>query len=334
MPPRPTLRVLAAIPLIAAALLAGGCDDNRADGRARVVVSTTVLGDLVRNVTGDAADVRVLLRAGGDPHGYEPRPGDVLAVADADLVVASGFGLDGWMSKIAEQAGAPRPLEVGEHVAIVRSGGHAHVHRDGDDDGDHDHGDTDPHWWHDPRNAQAAVTAIRDALARANPSARAVYARNATAYLRRLRALDAAVQACVETVPPRQRKLVADHDAFGYFADRYGLRVVGTVLPSSSAHAQPSAGDLAALTRAIERAGVTAIFSQRQSNPKLARAVADETGVRSVESLYGDTLGAAGTRGATYLGMQAHNADAIVRGLTGGRHGCPRALAVAGLRGG
>ncbi|HZV73121.1 MAG TPA: metal ABC transporter substrate-binding protein [Conexibacter sp.] len=141
-------------------------------------------------------------------------------------------------------------------------------------------GDVDPHWWHDPRNAEAAVTTIRDALTRANPGGRAVYASNAAAYLRRLRALDRAVQACVDSIPRQRRKLVTDHDAFGYFADRYGIEVVGTVIPSLTTEAQPSAGDLAALARTVEREHVRTIFSERSVNAKLAAAIARETGAR------------------------------------------------------
>lgn len=341
MTPRSRRRVPAAL-LLVAALVAGGCGSSRdgdesGDG-ARVVVSTSVLGDLVRNVGGDAVEVRVLLRRNGDPHGYEPRPNDVIAAADADLLIASGLGLDDWMDEIAEQAGGEGKLLVlGEQVEIVREDGEAHAHdpvgtADGGDGHDHDHGEVDPHWWHDPRNAQAAVAAIRDALTRAHPSAAADYARNADAYLRRLRAFDAAVESCMATIPPQRRKLVTDHDAFGYLADRYGLEVVGAVLPSLTTQAQPSAGDLAELARAIERTGVTTVFSQRALNGKLARAIAREAGVRSDDSLYGDALGPDGSPGSTYLGMEAHNADAIVRGLSDGRRGCPDALAIAAGR--
>jgi ABC-type Zn uptake system ZnuABC Zn-binding protein ZnuA len=308
-----------------------GCGDasggGAADGRARVVATTTILGDLVRTVGGDDVDVHQLLQPNSDPHDYEPRPDDVAATVDAEVVFASGLGLDEWIGQVVEQSGGDaRTVEVDERLPVKRSGG-AHAHDE--EHGDEEHGDVDSHWWHDPRNAEAAVGTIRDALARANPQARAAYARNAAAYVRKLRALDAAVRACVATVPPARRKLVTDHDAFGYFAGRYGIEVVGTVLPSLTTQAQPSAGDLAELARTIEREGVTTIFSEQSVSAKLAEAVARETGARSDDSLYGDTLGAAGSRGATYLAMEAHNADAIVRGQTSGRRGCPAALAVA-----
>jgi len=309
---------LLALLCCAAPLLAAGCGvssgEPRTPGAVDVVATTTVLGDLTRAVGGPAADVHTLLRPNSDPHDYEPRPDDVVTTARAQVVLTSGDGLDGWMAKVVKQAGGqPRVVDVGARVPVVRRSGSA----------------LDPHWWHDPRNAAAAIAAIRDALARANPPKRAVYARRAAAYLRRLHALDAAVARCVATIPPARRVLVTDHDAFGYFADRYGVRVVGTVIPSLTTQAQPSAGDLATLARTVARERVRTVFSERSVNAKLARAIAGEAGARVDDSLYGDTLGPAGSGGATYLAMEASNADAIARGLGDGRRGCPGALALA-----
>jgi ABC-type Zn uptake system ZnuABC Zn-binding protein ZnuA len=307
---------------LALALIAAGCggmsDDDGAPGAVDVVATTTVLGDFARAVGGRAADVHQLLQPSSDPHDYEPRPDDVVAVADARLVLTSGAGLDAWSADVVEQAGGdPDVLDLGARAPVARDG---------------EGGERDPHWWHDPRNAEAAVLAIRDALARANPDGRAGFARRAAAYLQRLRALDAAVARCVAAIPLARRVIVTDHDAFGYFAERYRIRVVGTVIPSLTTQAQPSAGDLAQLVRAIERERVGTVFSEQSVNAKLARAIADETGARIDDSLYGDALGPAGSDGATYLAMEAHNADALVRGMGDGaaRGGCPAALRAAG----
>jgi ABC-type Zn uptake system ZnuABC Zn-binding protein ZnuA len=181
----------------------------------------------------------------------------------------------------------------------------------------------DPHWWHDPRNAEAAVREIERQLAAADPSEKAVFARNADAYLKRLQALDASIATCIDSVPRAQRKLVTDHDAFGYFAARYGIDVVGAVIPSQTTEAQPSAKDLRELIALIEREGVKAVFPESSVSPKVAEAIARETGASSNYTLYGDTLGPAGSSGSTYIQMEEANADAMVRGFTGGRHGCP-----------
>ena len=286
------------------ALLAG-CGDQTtgpSDG-VRVVATTTQLGDFARAVGGDAARVTQILRANTDPHDYEPRPRDVQATADADVILVSGDGLDAWMGKVLDQGGADvTPLDLGRRAPVKRT--------------------DDPHWWQDPRNVEAAIPAIRDALAAARPRQRATFERNAAAYLARLRRLDAAVRACVSAVAPAQRKLVTDHDAFGYFAARYGIQVVGALLPSQATQAQPSAGDVAKLSDQIRRERVRAVFPESSLNPKLADAIARQTGARSDFTLYGDTLGPPGSDGDTYLGMERHNADAMVRGFTGGARGC------------
>jgi ABC-type Zn uptake system ZnuABC Zn-binding protein ZnuA len=180
----------------------------------------------------------------------------------------------------------------------------------------------DPHWWHDPRNAEAAVAAIERRLAAAAPSHRQQFERNATTYIAKLRALDAGIAHCMDSVPAVSRKLVTDHDAFGYFADRYGIEVVGAVIPSQTTQAQPSAKDLSALAKLIEREHVKAIFPESSLSPKVAEAIASQTGASSNYTLYGDTLGPEGSGGATYLTMEAANANAMVRGFTGGRRGC------------
>jgi ABC-type Zn uptake system ZnuABC Zn-binding protein ZnuA/ABC-type Mn2+/Zn2+ transport system permease subunit len=300
------LRRMLLVPAVAAALLVAGCGTDSGPagpGQVKVIATTTQLGDVARAVGGDRAKVVQLLKPNTDPHDYEPRPHDVLDTANAEVVLENGDGLDHWMGDVIDQAGGD--------AAVVDLGARVPVRAPGD-----------PHWWHDPRNAEAAVVAIRDALTKANPDAKEVYARNAAAYLRDLRVLDRGIAACVARVPAAQRKLVTDHDAFNYFARRYGIEVVGAVIPSQTTQAQPSAGDVARLTRLIRREGVKAVFPESSINPKLAKAIASQTGATSDLVLYGDTLGPKGSAGATYLGMEQANADAMVRGFTGGAQRC------------
>jgi zinc/manganese transport system substrate-binding protein len=317
-------RGLVALMPVGALLLAAGCgssnssSDDASAGAVKVVATTTQLGDFVRAVGGDRAQVVQVLQPNSDPHEYEPRPDDVTALLDAALVFESGDKLDAWMTQLVEESGGhPRVVVLGDasvaHVAGETSGPEASRY--------------DPHWWHDPRNVEAAVAVVRDALSRESPSAAAVYARNARAYLSRLRRLDAGIAACMRRVPAAQRKLVTDHDAFGYFARRYGIDVIGAVIPSQTTQAQPSAGDVTQLVETIRREHVHAVFPESSVNRKLANAIARETGATADYTLYGDTLGPADSDGATYLGMERHNADAMVRGFTAGRTGC----AIAGL---
>jgi zinc/manganese transport system substrate-binding protein len=289
---------------LALALLAAGCGASDSDdGQLEVVATTTQIGDWVRVVGGEGVAVDQVLEPNTDPHEYEPRPSDVQAAAGASLVFASGEDLDPWIEEIVADSGSDAVLvDLGAGVPERLP--------------------DDPHWWHDPHNVQVAVREIAAKLSQADPGNRRLYRRNATAYLERLRRLDAGIALCVATVPPAERKLVTDHDAFGYFAGRYGIRVVGAVLPSRTTQAQPSAKDVENLIDLIEREEVEAIFPESSLSSKVAEAIARQTGVSSDYSLYGDTLGPADSEAGTYLGMQAANAEAVIRGLTGGRRGC------------
>jgi ABC-type Zn uptake system ZnuABC Zn-binding protein ZnuA len=166
------------------------------------------------------------------------------------------------------------------------------------------------------------VEEIRRNLAEAEPSKAAEFRRNADAYLAELKRLDRGIARCVDSVPAAERKLVTDHDALGYFARRYGITVVGAVIPSQTTQAQPSAKDVSDLVELIEREGANAVFPESGVSPKLAETIARQTGASSDRTLYSDTLGPEDSTGATYLQMEAANADAMVRGFTGDRHGC------------
>lgn len=310
-----------ALAVAACATLIAACGDEEAstDGGpapVRVVASTTQVGDFARQVGGDAVEVAQILRPNTDPHDYEPRPADIAAVADADLVLTSGDHIDEWMEDVVENAGGDAELvEVGEGRPVVLEGG------------GHEGEEHDPHWWHDPANVEFAVAVIRDAIVAVAPATRPRVEENATEYLTALDTLDEGIAACLRAVPEAQRKLVTDHDAFAYFAGRYGLEVVGAVIPAQTTQAQPSAKDLDALAEVIRREDVRAVFAESSLNPKLVKAIARQTGASAEYTLFADTLGPEGSRGATYVASEIANADAITRGLTGGERGCE----IAGL---
>lgn len=292
----------------AAALVAlAGCGTEDASGgkpgAVEVVATTTQVADFVRAVGGPDVKLTQILEPNTDAHDYEPRPDDVKATARAKLAFASGLGLDKWMADVVDDSGASlEQVELGMSVPVRRHG--------------------DPHWWHDPRNAEAAVKDVAETLGRADPSKKAAFDRNARAYLAKLRTLDRGIARCFAAVPEDRRKLVTDHDAFDYFTERYGIRVVGAVIPSQTTQAQPSAGDLAELSRLIREEGVRAVYPESSVNPRLAEAIAEQTGATAKYTLYGDSLGPKGSSGATYLTMERANADAMVRGFTGGKRGC------------
>jgi ABC-type Zn uptake system ZnuABC Zn-binding protein ZnuA len=269
--------------LIALLLLAGcGAAEPEGDGP-RVVATTTQLADMARNVA-PSARVTTLLNANTDPHAYEVRPHDVKALAKADVVLRSGGETDEWLDSALDSAGVDGSdvVDAGRTAGLV-----------GDD----------PHWWQDPARAARAV----EAIGRAIPGA------DAAPYLARLRALDAAVARCIDAVPAGQRRLVTSHDALGYYARRYGIDVVGTVIPALSTSAQPSAGDVTALVDTIRAAGVTTIFVESSVNPKVEQAIAREAGARVGPQLWADSLAPDGT----YIDSIADNTRALVEGFTG-----------------
>ena len=338
--PRRRLRAVAPILLAGVALVAAGCgsdsDDDttsastNATGAAAattaapakpidVVATTTQLGDIVRAVGGDAVDVHQILQPNTDPHEYEPRPSDVTATSGAQIVFESGNNLDHWMSTVVEQSG-------GSPTVVTIAPDHTPNKVPGETSGP-EASEFDPHWWHDPRNVEAAIPAIRDALDQADPSAKSEIDANAQAYLAKVQALDTGIEQCIDQVPADQRKLVTSHDAFNYFAKRYGIDVVGAVIPSQSTQAQPSAGALAKLVKLVKDEHVKAIFPESSINPKLAQALADQTGAKADYTLYGDTLGPEGSDGDTYLKMEQANANAMVEGFSGGADHCQ----IAGL---
>ncbi len=298
--------VLLAVALAVAAVV--GCSDgDSGDGdTTNVVATTTQVADLVRNVGGERVDVHQILQPNSDPHEYEPRPSDAKAVADAQLVVRSGGDVDEWMDGVIDNAGGDAPRLTLLETVRTRQ----------------DDGDVDPHWWQDPRNAELAVAAIRDRLVDVDPDGRRAYEHNAATYLRTLARLDRETAACIDELSPPQRKLVTSHDALGYYAARYGLEVIGAVIPSLSTQAQPSARDVQELVDQIRATGVEAIFPESSLNPKLEDAVARESGARTGGALWADALGPQGSSGATYVDSIAANTATLVQGLSGGRRSC------------
>jgi ABC-type Zn uptake system ZnuABC Zn-binding protein ZnuA len=310
---------VAALLVLLLVLAAAGCGDDggggSGGGETAVVATTTIAADLVANVGGERVDLDTLVPAGADPHGHEPRPSDAASIAEADLVVKSGGELDEWLDDLIDSAGGEATELTLLDSAEAIDGGHAHE--------DEPHGDdVDPHWWQDPRNAILAVEAIRDALVEADSDGRRVYDRNARAYVAELRALDEEIEGCVERVPPGKRKLVTTHDSLGYFADRYDIQVIGSVIPSLSTQAQPSAKDVNALVDQIEDERVEAIFPEAAVSQRLERAISRESGAEVGGELWTDSLGSEGSGAESYLDAMRANAGVLAEGMSGGRVSC------------
>ena len=267
-------------------------------GSLKVVATTTVFADIVRNVAGDRATVDSIIPAGAGPEDYEPKPADAQKLADADLIVSNGVGLDGFLDDLIDAAGqgSATRLVLGEGIPTIET-----------------EGEPNPHFWLDPTLVTTYyVPAIAAKLTVLDAAGATDYAANAAAYPAKIETMDAGNKAKVETIPPTNRKLVTFHDAFPYFAKHYGFELVGVILPNVGQ--EPNAADLAALVEKIKAAGVKAVFSEAQFSPELARALAEEAGITQVvTTLYNDTVGPPPVD--TYLTMMEWNVDQIVQAL-------------------
>jgi len=290
----------------------------------QVVASFSILGDLVKNVGGDAVEVTTLIGPGVDAHTYDPAPSDLVVLSKADVIFENGLGFEPWLDRFfasAQPSGARVVVTEGITPREAGAGdaheGEAQLEEDGDA---HEHGQFDPHVWHDVANVIIMVGNIRDALVAADPARAELYKANAAAYIAKLEALDASIREQIGTLPEERRKLVTSHDTFGYFADAYGFEVLGTALSSISTEAgDPSARDIATLITQIEEAGVPAIFAENVANPDLMESIAAEAGVALAPTLYTDALGPQGSPGETYIGMMQSNVTTIVDALSGDR---------------
>ena len=331
---RPRLAPLALTLLGLSALAVAGCGsddgDEASSSKITVAATTTQVGDLVREVGGDAVTVKQILTPNSEAHDYEPRPNDVGAVAASKIVFASGLGLDAWSTKLVKESGSEAEvvdLSSGLPVSHATGEGEAHAdEKEGEAHADEKegeaHGETDPHWWHDLTNLEAATTEVETALIAADPAAKDQITANADAYRAKIKKVDEQIRACLNKVPANERLIVTDHDAFIYFTERYGVTSKGAVFPSTSTQGQASAGEVAALEKLIREEKVKAIFPESSLNPALAERIASDTGASSDYTLYGDTLGAADSPEGTVLGAEAANAKAMVAGMTGGKERC------------
>jgi ABC-type Zn uptake system ZnuABC Zn-binding protein ZnuA len=272
-----------------------------------VVATTTVFADLVRNVGGNHVTVRSLVPNGGDVHTFDPKPSDAVALASADVVFMNGLGLDDWLVDLAQSAGqADLPIiKLGENLPDVE-----YIANDANesDGGAHPN---NPHLWMDVQYARKYVERIRTELDQLDPSHAADYDANARTYDATLAALDSYVRTQLGTIPEADRKLVAFHDAFPYYAREYGVTIVGVVVDAPGQ--DPSAGEIADLISAINAAQVKLILSEVQFPDTLVRQIASETGAQVQSDLSDDALTDTVT---SYEQMIRSDTDKIVEGLS------------------
>jgi len=286
---------------IAVAILTGCQPAREASTGIRVVTTTTVFADMVKSVGGDLVSVTSLVPKNGDVHTFEPKPADIRAVAQADVLVMNGLGLDDWLEKTianASRKGSPLVKLAADLPGVTLLPGD-------------EAGTQNPHLWLDVKYAELYVDRIVAALQGVDGVHAQQYERQGAAYRKRLEELDRWVRDQVAAIPQPDRKIVTFHDAFPYYAREYGITVVGVAVPAPGQ--DPRAGDTAALVEAIKAAGVKAIFSEAQFPAKLVEQLAAETNARVVADLYDDSVGDPPL--ATYEGVVRWDTQQLVDAL-------------------
>ena len=298
-------RLLVILTILAFVLTACGGNPASDSGMSAPVIltSTTFLADIARNVAGDRVAVESLLPIGTDPHSYQPTPQDVAKIEQSKLLIINGAEYEHFLEPLLDATRVEGEREVIEASAGINPREEAGA----------EHG-VDPHLWLDPNNVIIYVENIREALTHFDPAGAATYQSNADAYVAELKRLDAWILEQVAQIPPERKLLITNHEAMGYFAERYGFTIAGTVIESFSSDASPSAQQMAALIDQIRSSGAPAIFLDASDNTVLAQQIANETGVRVITELHLESL-TDGPPAGTYIDMLKHNVTQIVNAL-------------------
>jgi zinc/manganese transport system substrate-binding protein len=279
-----------------------------AQEKLKVIATFSILADFVRAVGGERVAVESLVGANADAHVYSPSPADAKKVAGAKLVVSNGLGYEGWIARLIKASGTKAPVVVAAQAVKPRrmAGKDAHGHG-------HGHAATDPHAWQSVANAKLYVAAIRDALSKADPDGKQAYEANAKAYLARLDALEKEVRAAVAAIPKERRRIITNHEAFGYFAQAYGVTFIAPQGVSTETAA--SAKDVARIIAQIKRQKIPAVFLENIADARLLKQIASETGAKIGGTLYSDSLTDTSGPAPTYLAMMRHNVKTLADAL-------------------
>jgi zinc/manganese transport system substrate-binding protein len=293
-----------------------------------VVASFSILANITEEIGGPLVNVTSLVGPDADAHVFNPSPADAKSLARAQVVVINGLGFEGWIDRLVKSSGfkgelvvaskGVKPLgfkeETKSHAPQQKDShdhGHKHSHNPKTDHAKHDHGEVDPHAWQDLKNGKIYAENIRAALVTVLPAARDEINARAQRYIDQIDALDQASRTRLDAVPEAQRRVISSHDAFGYFAQAYGVEFFAA--QGWSTDREVSAADMATLIREIRKDQVRALFVENISDPRLMQRVSEETGVRIGGKLYSDALSAPGTDADTYLKMFSSNVNTILQ---------------------
>lgn len=275
---------------------------QKSSSKIKVIATTTQMFDITSNIGGDRIELTGILGPNVDPHEYEATTQDAKMLNDAKLIVENGVGLERSIDKIVKESGSHSQIYIASSDVEILKGG------PNDPDGD-------PHLWFSVPNVKKITNGVYDNLAKIDSANKDYYLNHKNKYLASLNELDSYIRGKINGVNPMDRKMVTNHDAFGYFAQEYGLNVIGSVIPNISTESQPSAKETTDLINKIHDQKVKAIFTEKSINPKLIDEIAKSAGIKIVPSLYGDTLGETTSTGGTYISMMKYNTDTIVENI-------------------
>jgi ABC-type Zn uptake system ZnuABC Zn-binding protein ZnuA len=285
----------------------GGINRNSVNSSLHVLAVESYLADIAQNVAGEEFVVDTLIPLGVDPHGFEITPQDLVKIQNADILIINGCGFETWIQDSISN------VLPGKKVIESCKGLISRI--PGENEASGDHGLTDPHYWLDPIRVIQYVKNITDGFVSTNPEQKAVYKTNSENYINQLEELDRWIEKSVESIPLAQRKIITNHESFGYFADRYHFQIIGSIIPNISSEASPSAQQLADLVNRIQLTGTKVIFLEAGSNPQLADQIARETNIRVVSNLFTHSLTSLGGNAPTYIDMMKWNTNQIVEAL-------------------
>jgi zinc/manganese transport system substrate-binding protein len=275
-----------------------------AEGRLPVVATFSILGDFVRNVGGDRVAVTTLVGPNGDVHVYLPTPADARKLSVAKVVFINGLGLEGWMIRLLTASGTNAPIIIATKGVTSR---------DMKNKQEGDRAVTDPHAWQSIANARIYVANIRDGLMKVDPAGGSIYDTNAKSYLVELDALEKDVKAAIAEIPVDRRKIITNHNAFGYFADAYGMEFIAP--EGLSTDSEPSARDVAKIISQIRMQKIPAVFLENVTDPRLMQQIAEESGAKIGGKLYSDALSEPNEPASTYIALMRTNVREFKKAL-------------------
>lgn len=266
-----------------------------------VVASFTVLADMAKQVGGEHVKVTSLVGPDGDPHSFEPSPKDSVALRNADVVIVSGLGMEGWMDRLVTASGYKGKVIVASQGINTRS-----MEEDGKSI-------TDPHAWNSAANGATYAENITAALVAADPQDAAAIRKSGDGYAARLKQLDSWAKKRFADVPQTHRKVLTSHDAFGYFGEAYGVTFLAPV--GFSTEAQASASDVASLIKQLKDQHISTYFIENQTDPRLVKQIASATGAKPGGELYPEALSGPGGPASTYEMAFKHNVNTIANSM-------------------